>query len=378
MINLALKSVLYDWRRYLPIAVVIGISGLMIVVQAALSAGTISLTAAPVRLSQADLWVGPVDAMALDQSRGISPFSVGKLWLDTDILRVEAYNTPSYVMIGENEEAGIFGEVIALDTSDGSMTLARAISLNLRRKLAEPGTVVLNRFDARKLNIALEDRLEVNDQSLRVVGIVDGVRSVFGVQLVVSGLTSRTLLQSGDFANEKPSFYIVKLRPSADAKTVAARLTDVFPLPEYRVWLSEDLAKSTVWYWAMETGAGTQFMASSAIALVVALMVVSQTLSTAVAGTMREYAALRAYGIRFDLVRGIAIKQGAYVCLTALMLTAVVSSLVLWVLRWRGVAVELPFPLALVVAVALAITVVISNLFALRHLRHIDPASLLR
>jgi putative ABC transport system permease protein len=107
-------------------------------------------------------------------------------------------------------------------------------------------------------------------------------------------------------------------------------------------------------------------------------MVVSQTLSAAVANAMREYAALRAYGISYRSVQGMVIKQGLYVCLAALVLTAVASALVLWGLYQRGVATELPLPLAAGVALALMLTVVISNLLALRRLRHADPASLLR
>jgi putative ABC transport system permease protein len=107
-------------------------------------------------------------------------------------------------------------------------------------------------------------------------------------------------------------------------------------------------------------------------------MVVSQTLSAAVANAIREYAALRAYGIGYRKIQAIVIKQGLYVCFAALILTAVASSLVLLALSWRGVANELPLPLAAAVVLALKLTVVISNVLALRRLRSADPASLLR
>ncbi|WP_322890636.1 MULTISPECIES: ABC transporter permease [unclassified Yoonia] len=375
MTNLALKSVLHGCRRYLPVGIAVGVSGLMMVVQAALAMGAFSLSAAPVRLSQADLWIGPADAMSLDESRGLSQLAVGRLWLDPDIVRIEAYMSPPFVTIGEDEDAGEIGFIVALQLGDDTMLLARAIPAALRQRLADPGTIILDRTDARKLGVAVGDRLRVSGQSLRVVALAEGVQAMFGTQIIASELTARDL---GQGAGSEPAFYLARLRPGADPQAVAARLENVTPLPEYRVWLPGDLAAQTVRSWALGSGAGTLFVASSAIALVITLMVVSQTLGAAVASAMREYAALRAYGISFRAVQWIVTKQGLYVCVAALVLTAVASMLVLWVLHQRGVASELPLPLAGAVSVALVLTVVISNLVALRRLRRADPASLLR
>ncbi|WP_322894182.1 MULTISPECIES: ABC transporter permease [unclassified Yoonia] len=375
MINLAFKSVLYCWRRYLPVIIAVGISGLMMVVQAALAMGAFSLSAAPVRLSQADLWIGPADAVALDQSRGLSELAIGRLWLDPDITRIEPFTNPNYVSIGDNEETGQMGLVTPLPIGADPMLLARAIPDDLRQKLRDPGTIIIDRTDARKLGVALGDRLRVNRQSLRVVALADGVRAMFGIQLIMSELTARDLAPGG---GTNPAFYLARLRAGADPQVVAERLAQGIPQPEYRVWQPSDLSAATVRSWALGSGAGTLFLASSAIALVITLMVVSQTLGAAVAGAMREYAALRAYGISFRAVQWVVMKQGLYVCLAALVLTALASLVVLWALHQRGVASELPVPLAAAVAAGLALTVVISNLLALRRLRRADPASLLR
>lgn len=376
MTNFALKSVLHGWRRYLPVGIAVGTAGLMMVVQAALSMGAFSLSAAPVRLSEADLWVGPTDATALDESRGLSHLAVGRLWLDPEIDRVEAYPTPEFVTTGPFEDAGDIGVMVALQLGGDAMLLARAIPADLRQRLTDPGTIILDRNDARDLGVAIGGRLQVNGQSLRVVGLAEGVQAMFGTQIITSDLTARDLTQGG--GGGEPAFYLVRLRPGADAQSVAARLKQGVVAPEFRVWLPADLAAATVRSWALGSGAGVLFVASSAIALVVTLMVVSQTLSAAVANAMREYAALRAYGISYRRVQGMVIKQGLYVCLAALVLTAVASALVLWGLYQRGVATELPLPLAAAVALALTLTVVGSNLLALRRLRRADPASLLR
>lgn len=377
MTHLALRSVLHGWRRYLPVVIAVGISGLMMVVQAALAMGAFSLSAAPVQQSGADLWIGPAEATALDQSRGLSQLAVGRLWLDPDITRIEPYAAPAFVSIGDTDDTGQMGVVVGLDPGAGAMLLARAIPAPLRSRLTEPGSVVLDRTDARKLGLSVGDRLRINRQSLRVVGLAEGVQAMFGTQLIASDVTAREMAQVGAGGGH-PAFYLVGLRPGADPAAVAARLAGGSPAPEYRVWLPSELAAATVRSWALESGAGTLFLASSAIALVITLMVVSQTLGAAVAGAMREYAALRAYGIGFRAVQAVVMAQGLYVCAGALALTAAASALVLWVLHQRGVASDLPPALALAVAAGLALTVVISNLFALRRLRRADPASLLR
>lgn len=349
----------------------------MMVVQAALAMGAFSLSAAPVRLSAADLWVGPADAAALDQSRGLSVLSVGQLWLDRDVAQIEMYFAPDYVSIGENDETGETGVITPLRLGDDAMVLARAIPPDLRARLTDPGTVILDRNDARSLAVDVGGRLKVSGQTLRVVGTVEGVQAIFGKTLIVSELTARDVMQGGS-GGSNAAFYLLRLRAGTDPLAVAARLEQVFPVPEYRVWQPADLAAATVQSWALGSGAGTLFVASSAIALVITLMVVSQTLSAAVAGAMREYAALRAYGISYRAVQWVVTKQGLYVCAAALVLTALASTLVLWALRLRGVAADLPLPLAGATALALTLTVVISNLLALRRLRRADPASLLR
>lgn len=375
MVNLAFKSVLHGWRQYLPVVIAVGVSGLMMVAQVALAMGAFSLSAAPVRQSMADLWVGPADARALDESRELSQLAAGRLWLDPDIARIEPYVSPGYAMIGEDEATGKSAVLAGLDVHKDAMLLARAVPPALRARLAEPGTAILDRSDARKLSVGIGGNLKVNRQTLRVVGLLDGVRAPFGVRLIVSEATQRDLSQG---AGAGVAFYLVRLRPGADAGAVMTRLAAGIPTPEYRVWRPGELAAATVRFWALDSGAGTLLLASGAIALAITLMVVAQTLGAAVAGAMREYAALRAYGIGFRAVQCLVMKQGLYVCLAALVVTAATSVLVLGFLRQRGVASELPLPMAAGVALALAATVIVSNLFALHRLRRADPASLLR
>lgn len=375
MTDLALKSVLHGWRRYLPVVIAVGVSGLMMVAQIALVMGAVMLAAAPVRQSAAQLWVGPADATSLDQAGDLSVFGISPLWLDARVARIEPFAQPAWINIGEDDSATTYGSLLAIDTGADGLALARAIPADLRAALAEPGTVALDRADAQKLKLSVGSRVTINKQSLRVAGLLDNVRGMMTTQFIASAATARTLESSG--AGAAASFYMVALKPGADPQAVAADLTAAGG-GEYRVWLPDALASSTVRAWALGSGAGTLFLASSAIALIITLMVVSQTLAAAVAGSVREYAALRAYGIGFRRLQGIVMRQGGWVALAALVVTGLASAALLAGLRLRHVAVAMPLPLAVGVGAALVVVVLVSNLFAVRRLRNADPASLLR
>ena len=123
IVDLARKSVLHDWRRYLPVAIAVGVSGLMLVAQVALALGAFRLAAGPVEYSRAALWVGPADARAVDQSRGLSAFAASRLWRDPDIARIEPLAEPLTAQI-RSDDAGQMALVSSLDIDPQGLSYA--------------------------------------------------------------------------------------------------------------------------------------------------------------------------------------------------------------------------------------------------------------
>lgn len=382
MVNLALKSVLHAWRRYLPVAIAVGISGLMMVAQLSLALGAFQLAAAPVEWSRGALWVGPAKTEAVDQSSGLSPFAASRLWLDPDVARIEPWRAGGYGSIAREDaagnEPGNQANIFGIDVSENALNLSKTVPLAMRQALSEPGTVLLGQADAKRLGVGTGDRIKLNNQPVRVVGIVADLRAMFGMFVVTSEATLRTLGNMGMGSGSAPSFYILDLKPGADAEKVKERLMAGSPAPEYRVWTARELADSTIRAWAFGSGAGTLFLTSAGIALVVTLMVVNQTLGAAVAGSLQEYAALRAYGIAFRSLQGIVMRQGIYVSAGALVLTAVASAGLLMAFRLKNITARLPLEMTVLLAAVLTAVVMLSNLMAVRRLRRADPAALLR
>ncbi|MFB2593447.1 ABC transporter permease [Paracoccus sp. p4-l81] len=380
MIDLALKSVRHDWRRYLPVAVAIGISGLLMVMQLAFAMGAFSTAAAPIGLSRAQIWVGPATATSLDESAGIGAAQASALWMVQGVERIEPYQTSFAEVsrerkVGQAEESPRYGLIVGLDVRPGAALYAGVVSGAARRALAEPDTAVIDRSLAADLGLRLGDRVSVSKRTLRIVGIKRGLRGMGMTSVLVSEPTARSLAGS---ATSDPAFYLLTLADPRDAAQVQAELDRGRVASELRAWNADDLRNSTIRTWALGSGAGTIFLASTGIALTVTLLIVNQTLGAAVAATMREYAALRAYGLSFGRVQRIVMRQGLWVGLGAMALTGLLAAILLIVLRMRDVAVVMTPIMAAGTALALLVVVILSNLMALRRLRHADPASLLR
>ena len=71
--SLALKTLIHDWRRFLPAVVAVAFSGLLVLLQAAVILGIFSLSSLYVTRSGADLWIGFPGVQSLDQGRPVTP-----------------------------------------------------------------------------------------------------------------------------------------------------------------------------------------------------------------------------------------------------------------------------------------------------------------
>ncbi|MDO5527934.1 MAG: ABC transporter permease [Paracoccus sp. (in: a-proteobacteria)] len=384
MVNLALQSVLHAWRRYLPVAIAVGVSGLLIAAQLAIALGAARSGAAPIEQSGAILWAGPADATSLETSAGLSPFAASQLWLDADVRRIEPWpEAQSLTLESDDPESSAYERqvtVLGLDVSEGALSFSRIIPPDLRRLLREPGTVLIGRADAARLGLAAGDRLRISGQPLRIIAVLPELRGLFSVQLLTSEATLRGLSSSGAAGGGAgaPSFYLMALRAGASPATVAERLGNAGLGTEMRVWHAQELTAATIRSWLFDSGIGMIFGVSAAMALGITLMVVNQTLGAAVAASIREYAALRAYGIAFPSLQKIVVLQGLHVGLAALALTGLASWLLIGALGRLNLPLSLPLPVAAAVGAVLMAVIMLSNLIAVRRLRKADPAGLLR
>ncbi len=140
----------------------------------------------------------------------------------------------------------------------------------------------------------------------------------------------------------------------------------------------EVLSEATIAQFVFDSGAGRIFIYSAGLAFVIAAMVVAQVMRAAVLGSVREYAALRAFGISFGRLCWLVFLQGGLIAGASVAVMGVMSLGLLALLDWAQIPYALPPLLTALVFVSITAVLLVSTVLALRHLRQADPASLLR
>ncbi|OYX68563.1 MAG: ABC transporter permease [Rhizobiales bacterium 32-66-11] len=375
-VALARKTLVHEWRRFLPAVMSVGFSGVLIIVQGALLLGIVGTNALPVTQSRADLWIGFPGTQSADLGRSIDAGAAAELLVDPRILRVEP------LLLGSGDWRGPRGggvsvTLIGIDTRPDGLGLAEAMRHSERALLTEPATVLVDAADLDKLGTAIGAAAEINGQRVRVVGTTDGMRAMGGVNIVASLATVRSLDRSLAAAGDI-TYYLAALRSAGAARAVKARFSQPETRKRFEVWTADDLAGRSVRYWLLESGAGVGFIFATIVALLVGTLITSQTLTAAVAASTPQYATLRAIGVPFPKLRRIVVEQAAWVGAVGLALGLAGSLLAAALAYLNGIPFALgPGIMALSGGLVLSVAL-LAGVLALRRLRHADPAALLR
>jgi putative ABC transport system permease protein len=375
MVPLARKTLIYEWRRFLPSALAVAFSGLLLLVQAALVLGIFNSAAVYIKKSGGDLWVGYPGTQSIELGRPIPHDAEINLLMDPEVARVEPFRWIDGDWRGPADKGGVSVFVSGIDTRADGMMFADVLAPELRAKLDEPDSVIVDRADLSKLGLQVGAQAVINGKRVRIVGVGNGLRALGGVNILTSLATARRLEndnEAGDVA-----YYVVKLHDPQQADAVRKRLQPVGSR-RYEIWTRPAFAHRAVTYWMFETGAGLGVIFLAIVVFLVGSVITSQTLMGAVAGSIREYATLHALGVGFTALRRVVLKQSAWVGAFGLLVGGVATTLVVWAAGRRDVPVQLDLTTiavcgALVMAIAL-----VSGLLAVRTLRHADPALLLR
>jgi putative ABC transport system permease protein len=374
MVPLARKTLLYEWRRFLPSTVAVAFSGLLLV-QAALVLGIFSTAAVYVQRSGGDLWIGYPGTQSIELGRPIPAEARVRALMDPAVLRVEPFRWVDGDWRGPADKGGVSVFVSGIDTGADAMMFADVLAPELRARLDQPDSVVVDRADLSKLGLAVGERAIINGHRVRIVGVGNGLRALGGVNILASLATAARLDEPGQ---DEVAYYVVKLRDPALAAEVAARLQPGGRHPRYEVWTRQAFAQRAMTYWMFETGAGIGVIFLAAVVLVVGAVITSQTLMGAVAGSIREYATLHALGVGFGALRQVVLQQAAWVGAFGLAAGGLATLLLLALAHQRDVPAALDPGVALVCAAMVMAIALASGLMAVRTLRHADPALLLR
>jgi putative ABC transport system permease protein len=363
----------HDRQRYLPAMLAVTFSALLVALQFGLLLGTFSMVSIPIDHTTADVWVGEPQASSVDMG-----MPVPERWRDRLDALPEVVQTEPYILMflawsrphGGTEHVIIVGSRL----HDRALGAVQELTPALRQQLAEPGSVVVDEADMGRLGLTkgVGEVAKVNGFRVRVAGVVRGLKGLGGPYLFCSLETARRLLRMGP---DEVTYLLARCRDPHDAPRVVEQLRRYTSLS---VFTREEFSSRSRWHWLVLSGAGISLSLAALLGLLVGAVVTSQTLYAATAASFREYAVLRALGVPRGRLVGTVLAQAFWLGVAGVLLALPAVIGLARVAGLAGARVFLP-PWLLASAGGLTLaTALLAGLAALRSLRHLQLAALLR
>ena len=193
MVALARKTLIYEWRKFLPAALAVAFSGLLLLMMTALMFGIFSSAGVYVSRSAGDIWAGYPGTQTVELGRPIPRDTEMWLRMDPAVVQVEPFQWLDGDWRGPAEKGGVSVFISGIDTHPDALMFADVLAPELRAKLDEPDGVIVDRADLSKLGLAVGGQAVLNGHRVRIVGVGSGLRALGGVNILTSLETARRL-----------------------------------------------------------------------------------------------------------------------------------------------------------------------------------------
>lgn len=369
----SLATLWYERQRYLPGVLAVGFSALLIALQCGLLLGLFSITSMPIDRNKAEVWMGAPGVLSVDLGRPIREGYVARMAAQPEVERCEVY-LQGFAYWSKRDGATELCMVIGSRLADGSLGGIDKLTPELRDKLTEPGTIAVDYSDRDRLGVhRIGDTAEVSGLRVRVIGFTHGLKSLAGPYVFCSVTTARPLLR---LLPDQVTYVLGKCRTREDAQVVARRLKQQYE--NISAFTNDDFSFRSRWHWLTKTKAGIALGYAAALGLLVGAVVTSQTLYAATAASLREFAVLRALGIPRWRMALLVMNQALWIGVIGIALALPAAHGLAALADWLGVQILLRWWLQLAAAGVTLLMALGSGLLALRSLRDVEPATLLR
>ncbi|MCI0641155.1 MAG: ABC transporter permease [Gemmataceae bacterium] len=368
----SLATLWYERQRYLPGVLAVGFSCLLIALQCGLLLGLFSITSIPIDESRADIWIGHPEVPSVDLGRPI-PESWMSLLSQPEVETIEPFMEGFGYWVKPNGGMELV-LIIGSRLGPGAIGPVRQLSAQHRMLLSEEMSVVVDEGEFSRLGITkIGDYAEVIGRRVRVVGTVRGLKSLAGPYLFCSVETGKALLRPPP---DQVTFILGKCTNKADAQKVVDRL-QAYP-QKISAFTADGFSLRSRLHWLLKTKAGIALGLAAALGLLVGAVVTYQTLYAATAASLKEYAVLRALGIPRWRMALTVLAQSFWVGLFGICLAVPFILILASLGNDAGAKVLLPWWLWTGAISVTMTTALVSGLLALRSLRLVEPATLLR
>jgi putative ABC transport system permease protein len=368
----ALATLWHERSRYLPGVLAVAFSALLIALQVGLLMGLFSITSIPIDNTQADVWVGAPQVPSVDLGRPIREDYFARLATLPEVERTEIY-MQGFAYWAKPDGGTELCMVIGCGLEPDSLGKVKELTPEMCRDLTEDEAIVIDESDMDRLGIKKTgDTAEIGGHRVRVVGFTKGLKSLAGPYVFCKRSTAQERLR---LLPGQCTYILAKCHNPEDAPKVVAEMKKY---DNVSAFTSDDFSFRSRMHWLTKTKAGIALGYAAALGLLVGAVVTYQTLSAATKASMREYAVLRALGIPRWRMGLMVVSQSFWVGLIGIALALPAVFLLALVADKLGVRVLLPVKLLLAAGSVTMVMAILSGLLALRTLRHVEPATLLR
>jgi putative ABC transport system permease protein len=372
MVDIARKNLLHDRTRFLITVVGVTFSVVLIFSQFGIYLGFMENASIIIDNTQADIWITsknsanfdfavPFSELKLNKVRATPGVAAAdKLILFWSALRRRDGGSENVELIGFNPESGVGGPWRLREGSVADIKMGKAIIVD------ESAFAKLGR-------LRVGEYVEINENRFKVVGISEGVRGFTTAPYVFASY--RSAQDIDPLGKDRTEFIVARVAPGYDHEEVVTRLRQI---RDVDVYTRDSYSVKTRLYWTWETGIGLGFGLTVIMAIVVGVVIVSQTIYSATIEHLREFGTLKAIGATNREVYGIILKQAL---INAALGYAVGLCITLLVVRSSGVTgLVLIVPPGLMLAV-LALTVIMcvtASIVSVRKALRVDPLVVFR
>ncbi|HYD02263.1 MAG TPA: ABC transporter permease [Phycisphaerales bacterium] len=311
MLFVALRMLTFDTAKYLGLIFTVAFSTFLISQQASVFASLMTRTTSQIRdVSDASVWVAHPEHRYIDE---IKPMSQSAL---TDVRGVEGvkwavrlYRGLSRAKAGD----GTFRTCITMGVDDATLVgLPRKMVLGESESLRLPDAVFLDRFGYSYFfpgqEFRLGGELELNDRRARVAGIIDS-SAPFVTFPVIYTRYSLALTYAGQERNTL-SLILAQPEEGVTADQLAARIRGRTGLTAMS---AESFGWQTIWFYIKNTGIPVNFGVIIVVGILVGTVVAAQTLYLFTLDNLKQYAALKAIGVKNSVLAGMVLVQSSVV-----------------------------------------------------------------
>jgi putative ABC transport system permease protein len=374
VIDLAVKSLLYDKLKFAITVAGVAFAVALVFVQVGLFLGLMDNATVIIRNIDADLWVTSKNTPNIDFAHTFPETYVNRVRTvpgvqDADNLIVwfAQLSLPS----GAQEATEIYALEDFTKWNIPWHFEGSEVSDLRRGKFIMMDASAKKRFGA--FNIG--EYREVNDMRVKIIGKTHGAKSFTTTPI---SFADYELMQSliPQILKNRTTYIIIKLAPGADAEAVKAEIKRRLPYND--VYTKQEWATRSRDYWVKNTGLGLNIAVTVFLGMLVGIVVVAQTLYSSTMEHIKEFGTVKAIGGSNRDIYAILGKQATIAAVAGYVVGAAMAYGMGPLVKQIDLQMVIPNQLAIAIFIGAVVMCLLAAMISFKKVASIDPALVFR